>query len=64
MDFNKSIDEAAVNLLRDKRGDILRLPRVMYLACRTNIALLVRGFYNHERIEIHLYPFATISLVL
>ena len=55
MDFDKSIDAAAVHLLKGKQGDISRLPGVMYLDCRTNLALQVRNLYNHVRSEIHLY---------
>ena len=55
MDSVKCIDAAAVCLLKGKQGDILRLPGVLYLDCRTNIALQVRDVRNHARIEIHLY---------
>ena len=53
MDFDKSIDAPAVHMLKGKRGDILRLPGVMYLDFRTNLALHVCDMYNHVRIEIH-----------
>ena len=55
MDFDKSINATAVHLLKGKWGDILRLPGVRYLDCRTNLALQVRELYHHGRIEIHLY---------
>ena len=42
-------------MLRGKQGDILQLPCVVYLDCRTNLALQVCKFYDHIRIEIHLY---------
>ena len=45
--FDKSIDTAAVYLLKGKQGDILRLPGVMYLDCHTNLALQVCDLYNH-----------------
>ena len=38
MDFDKSIDAEAVHMLKGKKGDILRLPSVMYLDCHTNLA--------------------------
>ena len=55
MDFNDSIDSSAVHMLKGKRGDILRLPGVMDLDCRTNLALQVRDLYSHVFIEIHQY---------
>ena len=54
MDLDKSIDAAAMHMLKGKRGDILRLPGVMYLDCRTNLALQVRNLYNHVRVEVQL----------
>ena len=51
MDFNKIIDVAAVHLLKGKQGDTLRLPGVMYLDFRTNLALQVHDLYNHVHIE-------------
>ena len=54
MGFDKSIDAAAMHLLKGKRGDILQLPSVMYLDRRTNLALQVRDLYNHAHIKIHL----------
>ena len=53
MDFDKSMDMAAVHMLKGKQGDILRLPSIMYLDCRTNLALQVRDLYDHACIEIH-----------
>ena len=53
MDFDKIIDAAGLHILKGKQGDILRLPGVMYLDCRTNLALQVRDLYNHVRTEIH-----------
>ena len=55
MDFDKSIDAAAVHMSKGKQGDILRLPAVMILDCRTNLALQVSDLYSHARIEMHLY---------
>ena len=55
MDFDKRIDAAAVHILKGKQGDILRLPGVAYLDCRTNLALQARDLYHHVHIEIHLY---------
>ena len=55
MDSVKCRDAAAVYLLKGKQGDILLLPGVLYLDCRTNIALQVRDLHNHARIEIYLY---------
>ena len=52
MDFDKSIDAAAVHMLKGKWDHILRLPGVMYLDCSTNLALQVRALY-HVCIEIH-----------
>ena len=49
----KSIDAAAVHKFKDKRGDILRLPGVMYLDCCTNLALQVHNLYNHVHNETH-----------
>ena len=56
LDFDKSIDVAAVHMLKGKQGDILRLPGVMYLDCSTNLALRVHDLYNHAGIKIHLLP--------
>ena len=55
MDLSKGVGSAAVHLLKGKRGDILRLPGVMYLDCSTNLALQVRDLYNHVRTEIYQY---------
>ena len=55
MDLNISIDAAAVDLLKGERGDILQLPCVMYLDCRTNLALQVRDLGNDVCFEIYLY---------
>ena len=51
MDFNESIDAAAIHLLKGMQGDILRHPGV------TNLTLQVRDLYNYVRIEIHLFIF-------
>ena len=49
-----TIDVAAVHMLKDRQGDILQLSSVMYLDCRTILALQVRDVYNHVCVEIHL----------
>ena len=55
MDFDNSINATAVHMLKGKRGEVLRLPGVMYLDCRTNLGLQVRDLYSHVRIETHLH---------
>ena len=55
MDFDNSINATVVHMLKGKRGEVLRLPGVMYLDCRTNRALQVRDLYSHVRIETHLH---------
>ena len=55
MDFDKSIDTAAMHLLlKGTQGDILQLPGVKYHDCHTNLALQVRDLYNHVCIKPHL----------
>ena len=55
MDFDNSIEAAAVQLFKGKQGNIYNSPGVLYLDCHTNLALQVCDLYNHIRIEIHLY---------
>ena len=54
MDVDKSADDVAVHILKRQRGDILRLPGVMHVDRHTHLALQVRDWYSHVRIEIHL----------
>ena len=55
IDFNESMDTAAVHLLKGNQCDILQFPGIMYLDRHTNFGLQVGNLYNHVRIEIHLF---------